>query len=262
MKKKSILTIFMILTAMSMILAACGTAGSSNGSTADGEKKYIGGTEASFAPFIYLDEKGTISGIDPDTVKAIAEEMGFEYELQNVGWEPVFSKLTNGEIDFGAAGITITEKRKETYDFTEPYYEATLYLIVPEDNTDIKSVEDLKDKKVAVQINTTSHEAAKKVLGETNTNILAYENQPLAYQEVINGTAEAAIGDNAVIIEYLKNNPDAPLKTIEDPSFEKEYYGFMVKKGNTEMLNLLNEGLKKIKENGKLAEITGQEIDF
>ena len=120
--------------------------------------------------------------------------MGFAYDLQNVGWEPVFSKLTNGEIDFGAAGITITEKRKETYDFTDPYYEATLFLIVPEDNTDIKSVEDLKDKKVAVQINTTSHEAAKKILGETNSNIMAYENQPLAYQEVINGTAAAAIG--------------------------------------------------------------------
>ncbi len=191
MKKKSLFTILMILTAVSMILAACGTSGNSNGSTSNGDsqKKYIGGTEASFAPFIFLDEKGTVSGIDPDIVKAIAEEMGFEYDLQNVGWEPVFSKLTNGEIDFGAAGITITEKRKETYDFTDPYYEATLFLIVPEDNTDIKSVEDLKDKKVAVQINTTSHEAAKKVLGETNPNIMAYENQPLAYQEVINGTA-------------------------------------------------------------------------
>ena len=259
MKKKSLTLIFTILAAVSIVLSACGTSDNGSGS---GEKKYIGGTEASFAPFIYLNEKGTISGIDPDTVKAIAEEMGIQYELQNVGWEPVFSKITNGEIDFGAAGITITEKRKETYDFTEPYYEATLYLIVPEDNTEIKSVEDLKGKKVAVQINTTSHEAAKKVLGETNSNIMAYENQPLAYQEVINGTAEAAIGDNAVIIEYLRNNPDAPLKTIEDPIFEKEYYGFMVKKGNTELLNLLNDGLKKIKENGKLAEITGQEIDF
>ncbi len=262
MKKKSLLTILMMLTALSMILAACGTA--ENGSNGSGEtaKKYIGGTEATFAPFIYLDDKGTISGIDPDVVKAIAEEMGFEYELQNVGWEPVFSKLTNGEIDFGAAGITITEERKETYDFTEPYWESTLLLIVPEDNTDIQSLEDIKDKKVAVQINTTSHVAAQKVLGQTNANIMAYENQPLAYQEVINGTADVAIGDNAVILEYLKNNPDAPIKTIEDPSFEKEYYGLMVKKGNTELLNLLNEGLKKIKENGKLAEITGQEIDF
>ena len=262
MKKKSLFFIFMILASVSFILSACGTGGSSNGASEDGKKKFIGGTEASFAPFIYLDDKGTVSGIDPDIVKAIAEEMGFEYELQNVGWEPVFAKLTNGELDFGAAGITITDKRKETYDFTEPYYEATLFLIVPEGNTDIQSVADLKDKKVAVQINTTSHEAAKKILGETNSNIMAYENQPLAYQEVINGTADAAIGDNAVIIEYLKNNPDAPLKTIEDPSFEKEYYGLMVKKGNTEMLNLLNEGLKKIKENGKLAEITGQETDF
>lgn len=261
MKKKSLMLIFTILAAVSVILAACG-AGGDSGSSDSGKKKYVGGTEASFAPFIYLDEKGKVSGIDPDIVQAIAEEMDVELELQNVGWEPLFSKLTNGEIEFGAAGITITEERKETYDFTEPYWESTLLLIVPEDNTEITSVEDIKDKKVAVQINTTSHVAAQKILGNTNPNILAYENQPLAYQEVINGTADVAIGDNAVILEYLKNNPDAPIKTIEDDSFEKEYYALMVKKGNTELLNLLNEGLKKIKENGKLKEITGQDADF
>ena len=77
---------------------------------------------------------------------------------------------------------------------------------------------------------------------------MAYEDQPIAYKEVINGTADAAIADNAVIIEYLKNNPDAELKTIEDPAFAKEYYGFMVKKENKEVLDILNEGLKKSKQ--------------
>ena len=71
----------------------------------------------------------------------------------------------------------------------------------------------------------------------------------------------AAIGDNAVVYEYLKNNPDAELEVIEDPAFDKEYYGLMVKKGNKEVLDILNEGLEAIKENGKLAEITGQELE-
>ena len=127
----------MIVTAVSMILAACGTSGGGTTAEVNGKAKLVGGTEASFAPFEYLDENGNIVGIDIEIVKAISEEIGFDYEIQNVGWDPVFSKLTTGEIDFGAAGITITEKRKETYDFTEPYFEATLLIIVQEDNTDI-----------------------------------------------------------------------------------------------------------------------------
>ena len=141
-----------------------------------------------------------------------------------------------------------------------PCYEATLMIVVKEDSP-IKTLDELKDKKISVQINTTGHMAAKKLQGDTSTNILAYENQPVAFQEVINGTTAAAIGDNAVVIEYLKNNPNSGLKAIESDQFEKEYYGFMVKKGNKELLDKLNEGLKKIKENGKLEEITGQKID-
>ncbi|RKJ19784.1 basic amino acid ABC transporter substrate-binding protein, partial [Butyricicoccus sp. 1XD8-22] len=72
---------------------------------------------------------------------------------------------------------------------------------------------------------------------------------------------DAVIGDNAVLIEFTKTNPDSNLITIEDDSFESEYYGLMVKKGNTELLDLLNEGIQKLKESGKLAEITGQELE-
>lgn len=260
-KKKKLLSTFISAIAVSMVLAACGTDSkeSSSGDGSGAKEKLVAGTEATFAPFESLDDNGKIVGIDVDTLNAIGKETGNQFEIKNIGWEPVFQQVTNGEIDLGASGITITKERKETYDFTEPYFEAT-QLIVVKEGSKIKSLDDLKDKKIAVQINTTGHIAAKKLQGKSSSNIKAYENQPLAFQEVINGSVDAAIGDNAVVNEYLKNNPDSKLKTIEDSAFEKEYYGFMVKKGNKEVLDVLNKGLKKIKENGKLAEITGQEL--
>jgi len=265
LKKKKLLSLITPLAAASIILAACGTSEETgtNGSTGEegeGAAKLVVGTDAAYAPFESFDDSGKIVGIDVDVVNAIGEEVGVDFEINNVAWEPLFQQVTNGEVDLGVSAITITEERKETYDFTEPYYEAT-QLIVTKEDSDIASLADLKDKKIGVQINTTGHYAAQDLQGKTSTSILPYETTPIAIQEVINGTVDAAIGDNAVILEYIKNNPDSKLKSIEDDSFEKEYYGLMVKKGNEEVLDLLNEGIEKLKETGKLAEITGQEIE-
>ena len=258
MFKKGLFKIVAPLAATSLLLAACGA---DDSSSSDGEiTKIVAGTEATYAPFEYLDDKGNVVGIDADILAAISEEIGVEIEVKNVGWDPMLSQVTSGEIDMGAAAITIREDRLETYDFTDPYYEASLLIVTKEDSS-VKTLEDLKDEKVAVQINTTGHLAAQDLQGKGSTNILAYENFSVALTEVLTGAAEAAIGDNAVILEYIKNNPDAGLKTIEDDSFAVDYFGFMVKKGNKELLDLLNEGLQKIKDNGKLAEITGTEIE-
>ena len=248
------------LAAASMILTACGT-DEKTSSTGDKEyTKIVAGTEATYAPFEYLDDKGNVVGLDADILAAIGEEMGIETEVKNVGWDSMMSQVTNGEIDMGAAAITITDERKQSYDFTDPYYEATLLIVTKEDSS-IESLEDIKDKKISVQINTTGHKAAQDLQGVSSSKILAYENFSIALTEVLTGASDAAIGDNAVILEYLEKNPDSGLKAIEDDSFEKDYFGFMVKKGNTELLNILNEGLDKIKANGKLAEITGTEIE-
>lgn len=250
------------LLAATVVLAACGSDDTSKGGSSDGgeEKKvYTAGTEATFAPFEYLDTNGNVVGIDKEILDAIGAEMGVEIQLENIGWDLVFEQVRSGGKDIGASGITITDERKEAYDFTDPYFEATQYILVPEDS-DITSLADLEGKKISAQINTTGHIAAKKAFGETNPDIKAFENFPSAVMEMLNGGADATIGDNAVALEYMKNNPDAKLKVIEDEAFEKEYYGLMVKKGNTELLELLNEGLAKMKENGKLKEITGQDL--
>lgn len=265
---------FILLLLVAIVLVACGgsssddsattdsTDSSSSESNSDSEEKpkYVVGTEATYAPMEYIDESGEIVGIDIDVVNAIAEEMGFEVEFQNIGWDPLFPAVKNGEIDFAVSSITITEDRQKEYDFTDPYYIANQLILVPEDS-DVESFEDLKDKKVAVQISTTGHEVVKGLLGETSDQIVAPENLPLAIGEMINGNADAVVGDNAPVIEYMKSNPNVQLKTVEDPSFEKEYYGLMLRKGNTELLEVLNEGIKRLKESGKLAEITGVEVD-
>lgn len=248
---------------LSIVLVACGTKSDTNGASqtgTEGKKKLVVGTDATYAPMEYMDAKGNIVGIDIDIVNAIAEAAGFEVEYKNYGWEPLFPAVDNGEVDFAVSSITITDDRKKSYDFSDPYFVANQLILVPEDS-EVESFEDLADKRVAVQINTTGHIVVADLLGKTNKKIVATESMPLAITEMINGNADAAVGDNAVIIDYQKNNPKVELKTVEDDSFEKEFYGLMVKKGDKEVLELLNEGIKKIKENGKLKEITGFDVE-
>lgn len=257
--KKRLGALFLIASVVTLVLVGCGTKEEPSLVANEDKKVYKIATEATFAPFESVDDKGNIVGIDVDVMQAIADEMEFEVEWRNIGWEPVFQSIKNGETDIGASGITITDDRKKTYDFTEPYFESQLLIVVKEDS-DITSLADLKNKKISVQINATGHMAAKKLQGDTSTNILAFETQPIAIQEMLNGNVDATIGDNAVVYEYMKANPNAKIEVIEDDAFEKEYYGFMVRKGNEELLSLLNEGLQKIKDNGKLKEITGSDF--
>ena len=263
MKRQKRFSLGFLFLIISLVLFGCGTNssnGTSNGAGGEGTKKYVIATDATYAPMEYMDDKGNIVGTDIDIVKAIAEELDIEIEFKNYGWEPLFSAVQNGEVDFAVSSITITDERKETFDFTEPYFAANQLILVPEESK-VEKFEDLKDSKVSVQINTTGHEIVKGLLGNTSSNIVATETMPLAISEMINGDADAAIGDNAVINEYKKNNPKAKLKTVEDDEFEKEYYGLMIKKGNTELVELLNEGIQKIKDNGRLKEITGFDVE-
>src|SRR5690625_1285973 len=247
----------LLLVALSAVLFACGGGDEEADATTDGDKLVVG-TDATYAPMEYMDDSGEIVGIDIDIVDAIAEEIGVEVEYKNIGCEPLFPAVYNGEVDFAVSSITITEEREESYDFTDPYYVAKQVILVP-DGSDITSFEDLEDDKViSAQINTTGHIVVQDLIGETNPNILAAETMPLAITEMLNGNADASVGDNSTVNEYMENNPNEDVEVIEDDdNVDQEHYGLMVKKGNDEVRELLNEGIAKIKENGKLEEITG-----
>ena len=139
-------------------------------------------------------------------------------------------------------------------DFTEPYFEATQMIAVNDaKGADIKSFEDLKKGKhlISVQTGTTGDIVSQKLLGKDTTQIKRFESMPLALKELLAGGVDVSVGDNGVVQNFVTNNPDAKLRTIVDPTFEKEYYGFAVKKGRSDdLVKKINTGLAGIKSDG------------
>lgn len=254
MKKHLKLVLFMIL-GLVLVLAGCGQGnkddGTGSGET-NGKKKLKVVTNAAFKPMEYM-EKGEVVGFDVDLIKAVAKEAGYEVEVKHTGWEAMFTELEKGISDLAIAAITITDERKETYDFSFPYYEAVNKILVKEDS-DIKSGEDLKGKTVAVQVETTGQYAAESILGENSPNIKKMEDVNLAIQELLKNGADAVIADKPVVDAYIKNNPEKKLKVISEESFVPEYYGICFPKGSP-LKAEFDEALNKIFDNGTYAKI-------
>jgi polar amino acid transport system substrate-binding protein len=212
-------------------------------------KVYVVGTDAAYAPFESQNEKGEIVGLTIDIVNAAAKKAGIEVKFVNTPWEGIFNSLQQGDRDMLASSITITDERRQTMDFTNPYFDA-YQLIAVKANSKVAKFDDLKKLKVGVQTGTTGDEAVTKLLGKTNTNIKRFESTPLALKELESGGVDAVVADNGVVVNYVANNPGAKFKTVSDKAFVPEQYGFAVKKGNTELLEKLNKGLADIKADG------------
>lgn len=251
-RKLQQMTLFLLAICFIIFTAACGkeNSGSTNASS---EKVLLVGTDAVTPPFVYMD-KGKIVGFDVDLISAILDEAGYKYKVDNVGWDPLFALVENGEVDIGITSITITDDRKQTYDFADPYFESKL-MILAKEGTDIKNALDLKGKKVGVQNATTGQIALEKIIGENNPNILKYETLGVAFMALKNGDIEAVITDNTVANEYVKNNPNDKFVAIsDDANFEPEYYGILFKKGNS-MSGEINKALKTVIDNGTYTKI-------
>jgi polar amino acid transport system substrate-binding protein len=217
-------------------------------------KAVVVGTDAAYAPFESQNEKGEIVGLTIDVVSAIAKKQGFEVKFVNTPWEGIFNALQQGDRDMLASSITITDERKQTMDFTDPYFDAH-QLIAVKESSKVAKFDDLKKLKVGVQTGTTGDEAVTKLLGKASTAIKRFESTPLALKELEAGGVDAVVADNGVVVNYVTNNPNAKFKTVNDKAFVPEQYGFAVKKGNAELLGKLNKGLGEIKADGTYAQI-------
>lgn len=211
---------------------------------------YKVGTDAAYAPFESVDPSNTIVGFDMDMLNAIAAAEGFKVEFVNTAWEGIIPSLVEKRNDMLISAMTINEERKKEVAFSDQYYESTNYIAVLADSP-IKSLADLKGKKVSVQQGTTGDFAITKALGKDYNGIKRFKGTPEALLELKNGKVDAGVADSGVIMEYVKNNTDLNLKIVKDDKFAKEYYGIAIRKDDTELLNKVNSGLKKIKENGE-----------
>ncbi len=242
-----------------LVLAACGkqeappaaaASAAAPASAATPAKVYVVGTDAAYAPFEFQNEKGEIVGFSVELLNAVAAKGGFQVKFVNTPWEGIFNSLGQGDRDLLISSITITDERKQTMDFSNPYFDA-IQLIAVKDNSKVAKFDDLKKLKVGVQTGTTGDEVVTKLQGKTSANIKRFESTPLALKELEAGGVDAVVADNGVVIHYVANNPDAKFKTVADTkSFAPEQYGIAVKKGNAELLALVNKGLEGMKADG------------
>lgn len=216
------------------------------------------GTNAEFAPFEFVDANGVVDsfdGIDIVLAKNIAESNGMEVKIENMEFDSLLLSLNNGQIDAAIAGMTITEDRKKSVNFSIPYYTATQVMIVAEDS-DISTATDMADKKIAV---------VQGYTGETCVQDMGYEYVSFkkgteAVLELKNGRCDVVVIDSATADKYVADNPGLKIVT-DDSAFASEQYGIAVAKGNNELLDKINTAITNMKESGKLAEIIAQYID-
>ncbi|MDO5640224.1 MAG: basic amino acid ABC transporter substrate-binding protein [Neisseria sp.] len=243
--------------AAALMLAACSKNETRQAATGApvAEKAYVVATDATYAPFEFLDN-GQVVGFSRDILDAVAAKEGIRFDYANTPWEGIFATLDKGDSDIVSSSVTITPERRSSMDFSDPYFEASQLIVVGDKGGDINGLADLKTRSVSVQTGTTGDLAMQKFQGVDSKNIKRFENMPLALKELLTGGVDASVGDNGVVQNFVTNNPDAKLRTLTDPAFEKEYYGFAVRKGRSDdLLEKLNAGIAAIKADGTYQQI-------
>ena len=252
MKLKKIGSVLLVAACV-FSLAACGSKKDS-GESEDGGKadKLVMATNAEFPPYEYH-EGDEIVGIDAEIAEAIAEELGMELEIEDMAFDSIIPAVTAGKADIGVAGMTVTEDRKESVDFSEPYTTATQVVIVKEDS-DIAGPDDLVGKKVGVQLGTTGDIYASDIEDAT---VEQYNKGFEAVQALTQGKIDAVVIDGQPAKEFVK---EAEGLKILDEAFTEEEYAIAIAKDNTELKDQINDALAKLKDSGKLDEIIGKYI--
>lgn len=286
----------MLSVAMCVSLVACGNGGSSeNGSsesqtsqqstaegqdassTQDGQSSSEGqdsqgttdsvltvGTNAEFPPFEFVGDDGEPDGFDMALIKAIGEKLGMEVKIENMEFDALISAI-GSKIDLAIAGMTVMEDRKDSVDFSEPYYDAIQYVIVNADSEIAKayaentvSVADLENKKIGVQLGTTGDFKVEEIAGATATQ---YNKGVDAVNDLINGRVDAVIIDKNPALVFVDKFSDK-LVAIDGSEFdfEVEKYAIAFPKGS-ELLEKVNQALADIKADGTFDELVKQYIE-
>ncbi|HFI0272382.1 TPA: ABC transporter substrate-binding protein/permease [Streptococcus suis] len=209
-------------------------------------------SDSSFAPFEYQDESGKYVGIDMELIKAIAEQQGITITIQNPGFDAALNAVQAGQADAVIAGMSITDARKEIFDFSDAYYSSNILLAV-KNGSDIASYEDLKGKTVGAKNGTASYTFLESNKDKYGYTLKAFDEASGMYDSLNSGSIDALMDDEAVLLYAIQQGRDFATPIPGEKSGE---YGFAVKKGtNPELIEMFNNGLATLVESGKYDEI-------
>ena len=244
-----------LAVALSVMMLMAAFTACSNEAANEETQEIVFGTNAEFPPFEFVAAEGVIGefdGIDMAIADRIATENGMTAKISNMEFDSLLVALQNGQVDAVIAGMTVTEERALTVDFSTPYYKATQVMIVKEDSQ-IAKAEDMADKKIAV---------IQGYTGETCVSEMGYEYTSFkkgtdAIMELVNGKADVVVIDSATASKYVADNEG--LKIVEDAeAFASEEYAIAVAKDNAELLEKINASIEKMLEEGTISEFAAQ----
>lgn len=263
----------LVLTlAMTLSLAACGgndapaeenTDGETNtenqepagdaGFTTVEEGKLVLSTNAEFAPYEMLDDSGNPIGIDMEVGAAIAEKLGLELQIEDMGFDAALLAVQNGQSDIAMAGITVDADRLEVMDFTDTYATGVQVVIVKE-GSDV-TLDNLGEKMIGTQMGTTGFQYCTGDYGEDH--VIGYETGAVAVQALVNGQIDAVVIDNLPAQSYVEANEGL---TILDTEYAVEDYAIGLAKGNTALLEAINAAMAELKADGTFQAIVDKYI--
>ena len=214
-------------------------------------------TNASFPPYEYLGDDNKPAGVDVDLMGQVAEELGVELKVVDMDFDGLIAALMAGKGDAVAAGLTVTDERKQSVDFSDDYATATQYIIAKEDDDSIQSVDDLADKVVGVQLGTTgdiymSDDGMAKELKQ-------YKNALEAAMDLKNGNIDAIVVDKMPASTIVDANEG--LKLIGD-AFGEEKYAVAVAKGNDDLIEVINKVIARLNDDGKIEKWTADHAEM
>lgn len=275
MKSKKILWLLVLVMAVALVAVGCGgneePAANEQGADEQTEKstweivQETGvlrvGLDDTFRPMGFRDENNELIGFDIDMGAELGKRLGFEIEWIPTDWNGVTGALNANKFDAIINGMSITEERKKVIDFSIPYVNASIGMVVKADNNDIKSGEDLKGKVVATQAGSSGYEACKSLVEDgiiDEANLKLYNQYPEAFQELSLGRVDVIVVDVTTAEDYIAESEE--YKLVEEPLVD-DLYAIGLRKGDTELKEALDKALLEMMEDGTLADISKKWFD-
>ncbi len=262
MKKVSLLFLFAMVLG---VLAACSGSQEEDPTTDDAssaedvlakvqeEGTLVIGTEGTYPPFTFHDASGELTGFDVEIAREVASRLGVEAEFLETQWDAMFAGLDAGRFDMVANQVGINPERQESYEFSDPYITSTAVLVVAEDNTEIKSFEDLKGK-LSAQSLTSNYGATATSFGAELEGVEGF-NQAI---ELLNsGRVDATVNDNLTVLDFMKQRPEAKVKVV-DKSEDAAQSALLFRKGSGALVDEANKALADMIEDGTYDEISAK----
>ena len=242
----------LVLALIALSLLAPLFANGSKEEESSGDVVYTVAASCDYPPLEYIDDNGNIVGYEIEMLDEISKITGVKFNIVNVAFDGIIAGIQGGQYDIGASGFTVTEDRKLVVDFTEPNGAFTLSIVTQKGTEGLVDEKSLIGKKVGVQIGTTCQFACE----DAGVTVSTYDDAPSAMLDLANGNIDAVVIDNVVANDFVFTNESySKILKVSGSFSNQDTMAMVVSKKKPEALKALNEGLKVLKENGKLEEL-------